>query len=40
MAGGFELHTLNTSITSFERLGQVRWKLERYNDAAHLDGLE
>jgi len=39
MAGSFDLHTLNTSITSFERVSAVRWKIERYNDAAHLDGL-
>ncbi len=39
IAGGFELHTLNTSITSFERVAATRWKLERYNDSAHLEGL-
>lgn len=38
-AGGFDLHTINTSITSFERVSAIRWKIERYNDAAHLDGL-
>ena len=40
LAGSFELFTINPAITSFERVGPVRWKLERYNDAAHLDGLE
>jgi 2,3-bisphosphoglycerate-dependent phosphoglycerate mutase len=41
--GGFDLLTLNTSITEF--LGPVpestsgNWKLTRYNDAAHLAGL-
>jgi probable phosphoglycerate mutase len=39
IAGNFELHTLNTSITSFERVRSRKWKLERYNDAAHLVGL-
>jgi probable phosphoglycerate mutase len=39
IAGNFELHTLNTSVTSFERLGSTKWKLERYNDSAHLEGL-
>lgn len=41
----FELHTLNTSITSFSGpavgIGDAAslWRLERYNDAAHLAGL-
>jgi probable phosphoglycerate mutase len=39
IAGGFELHTLNTSITSFVRLSSTKWRLERYNDSAHLVGL-
>lgn len=39
IAGGFELHTLNTSVTSFLRINPTRWRLERYNDAAHLVGL-
>lgn len=39
IAGNFTLHTLNTSITSFERFKPRKWKLERYNDAAHLAGL-
>ena len=42
---GFELHTLNTALTTFsgpaEGSGDVEspWRLERYNDAAHLAGL-
>lgn len=36
--GSFELHTLNSSITEFERV-RTGWKLTRYNDAAHLAGL-
>lgn len=39
ITGGFELHTLNTSLTEFESLPRGRWRLARYNDAAHLDGL-
>lgn len=38
LVGGFELHTKNTSLTEFERV-RHRWKLVRYNDAAHLEGL-
>jgi probable phosphoglycerate mutase len=37
--GAFDLHTLNTSITEFQRSRPDRWKLVRYNDAAHLAGL-
>ncbi len=37
--GGFELHTLNASITEFVRTPSDRWRLQRYNDAAHLTGL-
>jgi len=37
--GGFELHTLNTSLTQFATAGSERWKLARYNDVAHLHGL-
>jgi 2,3-bisphosphoglycerate-dependent phosphoglycerate mutase len=37
--GGFELHTLNTSITELVRVRPGRWRLQRYNDAAHLQGL-
>ncbi len=43
MTGGFDLHTLNTSLTEFTRIpteGRARrWRLVRYNDAAHLVGL-
>ena len=37
--GLFEVHTLNTSITEFLLVEPNRWRLLRYNDAAHLDGL-
>ncbi len=43
--GVFELHTLNTSLTSFagpasnESGKGSSWRLKRYNDAAHLVGL-
>lgn len=37
--GGFELHTLNTSLTEFARTRSGGWRLARYNDAAHLAGL-
>jgi probable phosphoglycerate mutase len=37
--GGFELHTVNTSITEFVAATTDRWRLVRYNDAAHLAGL-
>ncbi|MEP1124393.1 MAG: histidine phosphatase family protein [Ilumatobacter sp.] len=46
MAGGFELRTLNTAITSFSGPSSTAtssapgsWRLDRYNDAAHLVGL-
>ena len=39
LTGGFELHTLNTSLTEFVSTPSGRWRLARYNDAAHLDGL-
>ena len=43
MTGGFDLHTLNTSLTEFTRIPTpgrtTRWRLVRYNDAAHLAGL-
>lgn len=38
-AGGFELHTVNTSLTEFVQTKPGRWRLGRYNDAAHLAGL-
>lgn len=37
--GGFELQTLNTSITEFREAPSGTWRLIRYNDAAHLEGL-
>lgn len=39
MTGGFELQTLNTSLTEFASTGSEQWRLVRYNDAAHLAGL-
>ena len=37
--GGFELQTLNTSITEFHQASTGGWRLVRYNDAGHLRGL-
>lgn len=37
--GGFELHTVNTSLTELVQTRAGRWRLVRYNDAAHLAGL-
>lgn len=37
--GGFELQTVNTSITELLHVNASRWRLVRYNDAAHLAGL-
>ncbi len=37
--GAFDLHTLNTSLTEFVKIKPGRWRLARYNDAAHLAGL-
>ena len=39
VTGGFELHTLNTSLTELLQVRPDRWRLIRYNDAAHLAGL-
>jgi probable phosphoglycerate mutase len=39
MTGGFELHTANTSLTELVQVAPDRWRLVRYNDAAHLAGL-
>ena len=40
MTGGFELNTLNTAITEAETTERgERWRLLRYNDVAHLEGL-
>jgi probable phosphoglycerate mutase len=37
--GGFEIHTLNTSITELHLVKDNVWRLIRYNDIAHLAGL-
>jgi probable phosphoglycerate mutase len=37
--GGFEVHTTNTSLTEMVHVRPGRWRLVRYNDAAHLAGL-
>jgi probable phosphoglycerate mutase len=37
--GGFEIHTLNTSITEIHLIKDNLWRLIRYNDVAHLVGL-
>jgi probable phosphoglycerate mutase len=37
--GHFELHTMNASITELVQARPGRWRLVRYNDAAHLAGL-
>lgn len=37
--GVFELHTANASLTELLLVGPGRWRLVRYNDAAHLIGL-
>lgn len=37
--GGFELHTVNTSLTELVQTKPGRWRLARYNDSAHLAGL-
>jgi probable phosphoglycerate mutase len=37
--GAFDLFTKNTSLTEFLVVRPDRWRLERYNDAAHLVGL-
>lgn len=34
--GGFELFTLNTSLTEMVSVAPATWRLVRYNDAAHL----
>jgi probable phosphoglycerate mutase len=39
ITGSFELHTLNTSISEFASVASGEWRLQRYNDVAHLDGL-
>lgn len=37
--GAFEIHTLNTSITELLLVKPNVWRLQRYNDTAHLAGL-
>jgi probable phosphoglycerate mutase len=37
--GMFEIHTLNASLTELVLVKPGRWRLERYNDSAHLAGL-
>jgi 2,3-bisphosphoglycerate-dependent phosphoglycerate mutase len=37
--GGFEIHTLNTSITELHLVKDNLWRLIRYNDVGHLVGL-
>lgn len=39
VTGAFELHTRNTSLTEFADTGTGQWRLQRYNDTAHLHGL-
>ena len=34
--GWFDLFTLNTSLTGLTETGHDRWRIDRYNDAAHL----
>jgi 2,3-bisphosphoglycerate-dependent phosphoglycerate mutase len=38
--GAFDVWTLNTSITELQLVRPGRWKLHRYNDHAHLAGLD
>ncbi len=38
--GVFEVHTSNTSITELVLVRPGRWRLERYNDRAHLAAVE
>ena len=37
--GVFELQTTNTSLTELVTTRRDRWRLVRYNDAAHIAGL-
>jgi probable phosphoglycerate mutase len=39
ITGDFELFTTNTSLTELMLVRPGRWRLVRYNDAAHLAGL-
>ena len=38
--GAFDIWTLNTSITEFQLVRPGRWRVLRYNDHAHLAGLD
>lgn len=38
--GAFDVWTLNTSISEFQLVRPGRWKIHRYNDHAHLAGLD
>jgi len=38
-SGVFELYTRNTSLTEFVLASSAKWRMMRYNDAAHLAGL-
>jgi broad specificity phosphatase PhoE len=37
--GKFELHTSNTSMTELLHIQGSKWRLVRYNDSSHLNGL-
>lgn len=37
--GKFELHTQNTSLTELLHVKGSKWRLVRYNDSSHLNGL-
>ena len=37
-SGRFELHTTNCSLTELVHVQGTKWRLVRYNDAAHLNG--
>ena len=37
--GKFELHTQNTSLTELLHVQGSKWRLVRYNDSSHLNGL-
>lgn len=39
VAGRLDLYARNTSLTEFVTTGSGHWRLDRYNDAAHLAGL-
>jgi len=40
VVGGFDLWTINTSLTGVSRWSNGNWRLDRYNDAAHLTDLD